>query len=252
MSSTRLPLRGDAEGRERAAERIAEHLDGPMTVLGVVFLLLVLAETISAPQGAVGTAFTVAGWVLWVAFVAEFLVRMVVAPSTTGFLRRSWWQLVFLAVPFLRFLRAVPALRAVRTARVGRVLSAAVRSGRSAGRTLSSRIAVLAAVTLVVVLAASQLLYELGSFERYSDALHAAALATIAGEPVPDAEGALRLLEVALVAYSVVVFATLAGSVGAYLLERGRRGAEEVAAASAAGLAGVAPGSRTTPPADAG
>lgn len=235
MSTIRQVLRGSAEERERAAERIADHLDGPMTVLGVVFLLLVVAETFSSPEGAVGVAFAWLSWGLWVAFVAEFVVRMVVAPSTTGFLKRSWWQLIFLAVPFLRFFRAIRALRALRTARVGRVLSAAVRSSRSAGRRLSSRIAALGAVTVVVVLAASQLLYELGPFDRYSDALHAAALATIAGEPVAGAGGAVRLLEVGLIAYSVVVFATLAGSVGAYLLERERRDAAEAASRAVEG-----------------
>lgn len=206
-----------AHEREELAERIADRLDVPITAAGVIFLLLVLAETISDPQGPVGTVFTVAGWALWALFVGEFVVRLVVAPSTGAFLKRSWWQVIFLAVPALRFVRA---LRVLRAARVGRVLSSAVRSSRTAGRKLSSRLATLSVFTLVVVLASSQLLFELGDYESYGDALDAAALATVAGEPFFPEDPVLRVVQQLVLAYSVVVFAALAGSVGAFLLDR--------------------------------
>jgi voltage-gated potassium channel len=223
-----------ADQGEDLAERIADRLDVPITAAGVVFLLLVLAETVSDPQGAVGTAFSVLSWTLWALFVGEFVLRLVIAPSTSRFLRRNWWQLVFLAVPALRFVRA---LRVLRAARVGRVLSSAVRSSRTAGGKLSSRLAALAVVTVVVVLASSQLLFELGEYETYGDALHAAALATVAGEPIFAERAALKLLELVVLAYSVIVFATLAGTVGAFLLERREqdRAAVEVAAPPPAG-----------------
>lgn len=214
----RRPIRRhSSDDREELAERIADRLDMPITAAGVIFLLLVLAETISDPQGAIGTVFSVTSWVLWALFVGEFLLRLYVAPSTSTFLKRNWWQLFFLAVPALRFVRA---LRVLRAARVGRVLSSAVRSSRTAGRKLSSRLGVLGIVTIVVVLATSQLLFELGEYASYGDALNDAALATISGEPFFPEQAALRVVQVVVVAYSVVVFAALAGTVGAYLLER--------------------------------
>lgn len=209
--------RRTSDEREELAERIADQLDVPITAAGVVFLLLVLAETISDPEGAVGTVFSVTSWVLWAFFAGEFLLRMIVAPSTSAFLRRNWWQLLFLAVPALRFVRA---LRVLRAARVGRVLSSAVRSSRTAGRKLSSRLAALGVVTIVVVLASSQLLFELGDYGSYGDALDAAALATIAGEPFSPEHTALRVVQIVVVTYSVVVFAALAGAAGAFLIER--------------------------------
>ena len=203
--------------RDRLADAVGDRLDVPMTGAGMIFLLLVVAETVSSPTGAVGMAFSVASWVLWAAFVGEFVLRLAIAPSWKGYLRRNWWQIVFLAVPFLRFLRAV---HAVRVARLGRVVSSAVRSGRTAGRRLSSRLSMVAVVTLIVVLAASQLLFESGDYDSYASALHAAALATMAGEPTGSDNGFNRVLEVVLIGYSVVVFAALAGSFGAFLLER--------------------------------
>ena len=52
----------------------------------------------------------------------------------------------------------------------------------------------------------------------YGDALHGAALATISGEPL-EMDGALaKTLEVVLALYAVVLFAALAGSIGAFFL----------------------------------
>jgi voltage-gated potassium channel len=68
------------------------------------------------------------------------------------------------------------------------------------------------------VLAVSQLLLELGSYSRYGDALHDTALSAISGEPLGRPDALARVVEVLLAAYSVAVFATLVGTVGAYLL----------------------------------
>lgn len=223
---------GSASERELRADSIADRLDVPMTAAGVVFLLLVVAETVSSPEGSVGTAFSIASWVLWAAFVGEFVLRLAIAPSWTGYLRRNWWQLVFLAVPFLRFLRAV---RAIRAARIGRVLGSAVRSGRTASRRLSGRLSTVAVMSLIVVLAGSQLLYETGEFDSYGAALHAAALATIAGVPTGTDDGWNQFFEVVLIAYSVVVFAAVAGSFGAFLLERSEDDRRAAALGTASG-----------------
>jgi voltage-gated potassium channel len=222
-----VPARRSPTGPERMASLLEERLDGPVAALGVVFVLVVLADNVVEPRGTLAVALTVAGWVLWGVFALEFALRMVVAPSTWGFLRRNWWQLVFLVLPFLRFARVLARLRLARVGRVGRVVSSAVRGTRSAALTLSSRIAWLGAATIIVILAASQVLYEAGAFETYGEALHAAALATITGEPLGRDGAAARLADVVLSLYSVVVFATLAGMLGAFFLERGEPGATE-------------------------
>ena len=203
------------------AEWLSRRLDMPMGVLGIVFLLVVLGQVL-ATDPAIVTGFAVAGWVLWSVFVAEFVLRAVVARNRGRFWARNWWQLVFLVVPFLRFARVLALLR---VARVGSVLSAAVRGSRSAGRLLSGRIGWLLAVTAVIVLASSQLLYVLGAYGSYGEALHDAALATITGEPLTAPGAPARFLEVLLAVYSVAVFATLAGALGAFFLSPGRAGA---------------------------
>ena len=213
----RLGRRSRSE-RERFADELLDQLSPVMSALGVLFLLLVLGERAARPGSGLGTAFTVAGWLLWAVFAAEFVARRVVAPDTGVFLRRHGWQVLFLVLPFLRVLRLV---RAVRLLRAGRLLSGAVRGARSAGRALGGRLGWLAVASTILVLAVSQLLLELGSYTRYGDALHDTALAAISGEPLGRPDALSRVVEVALAAYSVGVFATLAGSVGAYFLRPG-------------------------------
>lgn len=205
-----------------AAEALARRFDRPMGLLGVVFLFVVLGQML-ASDPPLTRALSLVAWVLWAVFVAEFALRASIAEDRRAFWRRNWWQALFLLVPFLRFLRGVQSLRAVRAARVlprfSSVLSAGVRGSRSAGRLLSSRLGWLGAVTAVVVLASSQLLYVVGSYRSYAAALHDAALATVSGEPLPADDAFAQVLEVALAVYSVVVFATLAAAIGAYFLQ---------------------------------
>ena len=221
-----LARRPDEE-RERGVELLAARLDRPFTVLGLLFLLVVLGQSVASSPG-VQRVFGAVGTVLWVLFVAEFLLRLWLAPSRTRFLRRNWWQVLFLVLPALRFLRGLALLRVVRAGRVlrvvraGGVISSAVRSSRSAGRILTSRLGWVAALSAIVVLAASQLLFTLDLYDSYGDALHAAALATVAGEPLGLEQGSAKVLEVLLVIWSVGIFAALAGTLGAYFLQGDR------------------------------
>lgn len=234
-SSSRGVLRRPPSERERIASEIADRLDGPITALGVIFLLVVVAQAFVEAGTAAATAFDLAAWALWLVFVVEFVARAVVAPSTARFLRRNWWQLAFLIVPFLRFVRI---LHAMRLARAGRIVSSAVRSSRTARHSLTSRLGWLMAATVIVILTSSQLLYEFSSFGSYPEALHRAALTVIAGEPLQRDDAFGKVVEVVLALYSVVVFATLAGSVGAYFLERRAAAPAPLEAASGATLGG--------------
>lgn len=214
------------------AELLAARLDRPMGVLGLIFVLVVLGQVLAREPWLV-TTFTVVGWICWAVFVAEFALRAHIAGWSAQFWRRSWWQVLFLAVPFLRFFRALALFRVARVARVvrlGGVLSAGVRGSRSAGRLLTGRLSWLAAVTAVVVLAASQLHYLIDGEIDYAEALYQTALMTVTGGGLEGDDVATRLLRLALAVYSVVVFATLAGSLGAFFLQRPDEQAESVAA----------------------
>jgi voltage-gated potassium channel len=207
---------GLPEDGDRWADELLDRLTPVMSALSIVFLLIVIGESMADENTTLSLALTVAGWLIWLVFAAEFVARMVLAPDTGAFLKRNWWQVLFLILPFLRIFRLVRVMRVVRT---GRVLSSGIRSSRSASRMLGSRVGWLGLVSAITVLGSSQLLYEFGVFDRYGDALHAAAMAAITGEPLARPDGFAKILEVALAAFSVVVFASLAGTFGAFFLE---------------------------------
>lgn len=206
--------------RETWADELLDRLTPLMSALSVLFVLVVVGEYLATSGTTLSLGLTVTGWLIWLIFVAEFIARLVVAPKTGQFLKRNWWQVVFLVLPFLRILRLI---RTIRILRAGRVLSSAVRSSRSARRVLGSRVGWLAVISAITALASSQLLYEFEVFDRYGDALHAAALATITGEPIAQPDGFAKVLDVVLGTYSVVVFAALAATLGAYFFERHQR-----------------------------
>ena len=205
-----------SERRTRIAEEIANRLHGPVSVLGIVFVLVVIGESLARPGSTAQRVFVLAGWALWSLFAIEFALRLVIAPSTKRFLRRNWWQLVFLVVPFLRFLALL------RVSRAARAVTSGVRAGRGASAKLTGRLGWLVGVTVIVILSSANLLVEVGGFSSMAAAMRAATVATLAGEPTGGESGFAQALDVVLVAYSVVVFATLAGALGAYFLERPR------------------------------
>lgn len=217
-------MRSSADRRDVWAEELLDRLTPVMSALGILFLLVVFGEQFARAGGKLSVLLTILGWALWAVFATEFVARMVVAPDTSRFLRRNWWQLLFLVLPFLRVLRLI---RAVRVLRTGRVLSSAVRSSRSAQQVLGGRVGWLAVVSAITVFGSSQLLYQFGDYRTYADALHAAALAAITGEPLGRPDSFSRILEVVLAVFSVVVFATLAGTLGAYFLHSVGQPAEE-------------------------
>ncbi|MBQ0993523.1 hypothetical protein PSH03_003823 [Micromonospora sp. PSH03] len=105
------------------------------------------------------------------------------------------------------------------------VITAAVRGSRSAGRLLTDRLAWLAIITTTIILSVGQLLVFTNSYRSYGQALHDVALTTITGEPLDASDPFAQVIELVLAVYSVVVFGTLAGALGAFFLsaERARK-----------------------------
>lgn len=212
----------DAESlrKARLSERIYQRLHGVMAFFGVLFLAVVISERLVDPREPLRSLLIVIGWATWAVFVLEFATRFALAPAKIVFLRRYWWQLLLLAIPFLN---AVRAFAAARVTRLGRVLGAGLRGTRSARNRLAGRLGWLVSITVIVVIVAADLLYQFADYPSYASALHDAALATITGQRTDASSGIAQLLEVVLAVYSVVIFASLAGALGAHFLSDDRR-----------------------------
>ncbi len=102
----------DAE-RWSVLEQLDDWLRAPMLVLSFVWLLLVLAELTWGTSRALETF----GIAIWIVFLVEFALRVLLAPNKRAFLQRNWLTVIALAVPAFRLLRAFRVLRVARAAR---------------------------------------------------------------------------------------------------------------------------------------
>lgn len=206
-----------------------ERLDPFMAWLGVVFALLVGFEVTAEPGPDASRALAVAAWSIWAIFVAELAIDLWLAPSRLRFLRSRWWQVVLLAVPFLRVLRFARLLRLGRALPASRVVSSSYRAAGTARFLLRSRLAYLGGLGSIMAIAAAQLAYLFerdrpdGVFGNFGDALlwSFATVIALQGDPVPESAGARVVMLVAFVV-GLVVIASLAGVVGAFLVDERR------------------------------
>lgn len=220
--------------RHARLELLVERLDPFMAWLGVVFALLVGYEI--AVELSPDTAATVraVGWAIWAVFLAEFLLRLWLAPSRLRFVGENWFQVFTLAVPTLRFFKFLRLLRLGRALPAARVASASYRSIGTARRVARSRLGYVAGVSSVVVVAIAELAYlferdrDDGAFESFGDALLWAA-ATVFGQqadPVPASVGG-RLAMIGGFVLGIGVVATVAATLGAWFIDDRRERAEE-------------------------
>ncbi|MFA9430836.1 ion transporter [Egicoccus sp. AB-alg2] len=227
MSATADTLAPDPDEeptpRERLAAVLEQRLDVPMAVLAVVWAALVAYELVA--PGAVRPALATTGNVIWGVFVAEFLLKLVVSGHPLRFLRRHWPSLLFLVLPVLRVLRIARALRVVRVLPAARVVGSSYRAVGTARGLLTGRLQFLAVMTGIVTFGGGQLLYVIerdreGALTSLGDALYWAANLAIASNVIyTPVTLAGRLLSLVLSTYALVVFASLAGSLGAFFVE---------------------------------
>jgi voltage-gated potassium channel len=214
----------EERGSERRLAELTERADPVLAFLGVAFALLVAFDLanpgLSDPWR---ERLAVAGLVLWGVFVVDFVVRMAVAPSAWGFVKGHWLALVMLLIPTLRVLRLAALLRLGRALPAARVLSSSYRVTGVARRTFSSRTGYLGGSAAVATLAIAELVWlaERGedTFGDFGDALLWAGAAVVGmhADPTPVTDAG-RLVMLVAFAMGLVLIATLAATVGAYLL----------------------------------
>ena len=102
--------------RWRELRRLESWLEKPMLALALLWLVLVVVELTRG----LSPALEAAGWGIWAIFVAEFLLRLVIAPARGEYLRRNWLTLLSLVVPALRIFRVFRVLRLARVLRASR------------------------------------------------------------------------------------------------------------------------------------
>lgn len=209
-------------------EQLDEWLRLPMAILGLAWLILVLAELVWGGS----QLFEVAGTIIWIIFIAEFAIRLLLAPDRYTFLRQNWLTIIALVVPALRFLRSLAVLRAARAlrgVRLVRIVGTANRSMNALRVTLRRRRFgyVLMLTGLVVLLgAAGMLSFEPtaeveGGFTSYGHALWwTSMLVTSIGSDYWPLTSEGRILALLLSIYGLAVFGYITASFASFFVGR--------------------------------
>jgi voltage-gated potassium channel len=222
------------EGVERQRSEILgqweDWLEGPLVALGFVWLALLAVELTRGLSPGLEMATTA----IWILFLADFLVRLLLAPRKFAYLKANWLTALSLALPALRVLRFARILRVARVARVARgvrlarVLTSLNRGMRALRASLRRRgvgyVALLTGIVLVVGAAgmyAFENPAEGGGLTSFGDALWwtAMLLTTLGSEYWPRTpEG--RALCLVLALYGFAVFGYLAATLTSFFVDR--------------------------------
>ena len=228
------------EKRWNVLQGLEDWLQTPMLVLSAVWLILVIVElgwgTTDGAE-AIGAA-------IWSIFVAEFALRLALAPHKRRFLKNNLLTLIALAAPALRLLRIVRIVRFARLARglrLVRIVGTANRSMNALRKNLRRRGLgyVLGTTALVVLLGAGGMLaFEpasevTGGFKSYGDALWwTAMLITTMGTDFWPRTLEGRLLCFLLALYGFTMFGYLTASFASFFVGRDARSHDGDAAGS--------------------
>ncbi|OJA04247.1 ion transporter [Halomonas sp. QHL1] len=215
----------DTEQLKRERYELLQRLEGwletPMLILAFVWLVLLIIELVRGES----LLFYFLGTTIWVVFIIDFAVKLVLAPDKLGYLKGNWLTAIALLLPALRIFRVARVFRLLRLARAGRglrlvrVVSSLNRGMKALGASLSRRgFGYVIALTVLVTFAGAAGMYAFenevpGGIDSYGEALWwtAMIMATMGSEYWPQtAEGRVLCVFLALYAFGVFGYVTAA------------------------------------------
>jgi len=221
----------EALERERyeLLQRLEDWLETPMLVLGFAWLALLVAELIWGE----GLSFEIIGSIIWVVFILNFAVEIVLAPHKVAYLKSNWLPAISLLIPALRIFRVFRVFRLLRLARVGRglrlfrVASSLNRGMRALSASLRRRgFGYVLALTVLVAFAGAAGMYSFengapGGLNSYAEALWwtTMVMTTMGSQYWPQTvEG--RVLCVFLALYAFAVFGYVTATLATFFVGR--------------------------------
>ncbi len=206
-------------------------MEVPMLVLGFVWLALLVVELTHGLR----PGLEIVGTAIWIIFIADFGVKLALAPDRSAYLKGQWLIALSLLVPALRVLRIARVLRvlrlarAVRGVRLFRVLSSLNRGMKALSGAMGRRgfgYAVVLTGVVVFAGAAGMFAFENGNADGrglndYPTALWwtAMMITTVGSEYWPQSvEG--RVLCLVLALYAFAVFGYVAATLSTFFIEQ--------------------------------
>jgi voltage-gated potassium channel len=228
--------------KERLAllKEINDATDRPLFYLSFVWLALIIFELTTG----INQQLEYLGFVVWIIFIADYLLEMLIAPDTKKYLRQNWLAGLSLLLPALRIFRIFQSLRLLRATRSLRSLNLLkVISSLNRGVANLRRIArsyginYIFPLTAIIFLAGAggigffentTALHQAGhpgsGIDNYADAMWwTAMLMTTFGSGYWPQTLEGRLLTIVLAFYAIAIFGYITATLASLLVERGKR-----------------------------
>jgi voltage-gated potassium channel len=138
---------------ENAFDRFSAAVDGPMTVLTILWLPVLVIPLVKALHGTVDTTVNVIDYSIWALFAVEYLAKLWLTPQRGHFFTHHLLDLVIVVVPVLRPLRLLRLLRVIQVSRVAAVLAESLHRARKVFTHKGFHFVLLAAGLIVVACA---------------------------------------------------------------------------------------------------
>jgi voltage-gated potassium channel len=202
-------------------ERWERRTEVPLLLLAVAFLIAYAWPVLDRRIDKNLEGFLVAlSWAVWVAFAADFLVRVVLAEQRSRYISRHWYDAALIALPLLRPLRLL------------RLLALARLLNRSATSSLVGRVTTYAVGTSLMALGLGAIAVldaeqdaPTANITTFSDALwwSATTVTTVGyGDYFPvTTQG--RLIAVALMLVGIALIGVITASVAAWMVAQVQR-----------------------------
>jgi voltage-gated potassium channel len=211
--------------------QLEDWLDLPMLLLSFAWLALFVIELV----GKLTPQLEILSLTIWILFILEFAVKLLLAPRKASYLRTNWLTVLSLILPALRTLRIVNLIRvlkttrAVRGLRLLRVLTRTNRSMRALTANFTRRgFGYVVLLTIIVSLIGAAGVYafenetvDVPGFQNYGEALWwtAMLLTTMGSDYFPKTvEG--RVLCLLLAIYGFAVFGYVTATLATFFIGR--------------------------------
>jgi voltage-gated potassium channel len=227
MKTKNIPVREHMlNQRLQLLHRLESRLELPMLILSFIWLVLMILELTAG----LSPFLIQINNLIWFFFVADFLIKVILAPSKVAYIKKNWVTTLALALPALRLFRIFRAIRllkatsTIRTLRLARILTSLNRGITALGKSLGRRgFGYVLGLTLIVLLAgaAGVLSFEKenGSIQDYGTAVWwtAMILTTMGSDYFPkSSEG--RILCLMLAVYGFAVFGYVTAAVATFFV----------------------------------
>lgn len=212
--------------RRQLLKRIEQIFEGPLIVLGFLWLLFLIIELVYQSNPLLETLSTI----IWIIFSVDFIIKYILAPAKLEFVKKNILTIISLAVPafrVLRIFRFIRLLRFSRSLRLVKVLGSLNRGIKALSATMKRRaFGYVLLLTLIVIFAGAAGMYAFEKDVEHGFADYGTALwwttmimTTLGSEYWPQTtEG--RLLCIVLSLFAFAVFGYITATIATFFIGR--------------------------------